>query len=116
MTLQILSTFNEPVNESPKVEKQLKANQILHQDFKGELSSSTGIQSKGLYITKFHPLSSEPETPIVTIISTHYFHIDPTKVQYAPGVYGKTWMRTNTFSPIEQGEDDDSPPYFRIGQ
>lgn len=113
MSLIILQSDNEPVNVPSKVKESLKANQILHQDFKGEISSVTGIQSKGLYITKFHPLSSEPETPILTIISTHYFHIDPSKVQYAPGVYGKTWYKSTSFEPIEM---DGEEPYFRIDQ
>lgn len=108
MALKIISNTDEPVNESPQGETKLKANQISIDNFKGELSSVTGIQSKGMYIAKLHPISSEPETPTCNIISTHYIHIDPdkTKIKYGKGKYGNTWKKDIPFIPIEDDENE----------
>lgn len=105
--LKIIPIKEEPVISPQKVVKQLKANQVTLDNFKGEFSSITGIQSKGMYITKLNGLSSEPETPITTIISDKYIHTDPSKVRVAIGTYGKSWSKIKSFIPIEVGKEDD---------
>ena len=74
--LETLNADNKPVNLASNVKLNLQANQILDKDFQGELSSLTGIQSKGLYIAKINQITCEPERPTITIISEHYIHIE----------------------------------------
>lgn len=105
--MKILSSLDDdikPVNEPLKVEKQLKVNYVLLENFDGELSSFTGIQSKYLYIPRLHPITSEPENPRVNIISNEPFHIDPFKIRIALGIYGKSWIKYTSFIPIEIDE------------
>lgn len=65
MNLKILKKLDDdiqPVNSGTK-STQLQAK---HQIYNGEeLSSVRGVISKNLYIAKLHPLTGEPETPIV---------------------------------------------------
>lgn len=113
MALQIieeLGSNKKPVNE-PKI---LKPNQIRLQDFNGELSSDTGIQSKGLYITRFSGFDSTPDTPTITILSDGYFHIDKSKILYAKGIDGKTWIKKTSFIPIDMVDDKVEDPYINI--
>lgn len=107
MALTILTSNEKPVNVPSKSKEQLKANQILLENFKGELSSVTGIQSKGMYIAKLHPISSEPERPTVTIISTNYIHTDSSKVRVAIGTYGKSWIKRR-FIECDENEQAES--------
>lgn len=65
MNLKILKKLDDdiqPVNSGIK-STQLQAK---HQIYNGEeLSSVRGVISKNLYIAKLHPITGEPQTPIV---------------------------------------------------
>ncbi len=119
--LKITNISEKPVNESPKVEKSLKANQINVRDFRGELSSTTGIQSKNLYISKIGGFDCESQTPIINIVGDGEFHpdcykvkTDNTKRNVIVGRYGDTYLKVRSFVPIEMLDDKVEEPYFRI--
>lgn len=98
MALKILNSLNsadKPVIVSSSIkEKHLQANQIAFKDFNGEISSVTGIVSKGLYIAKINQLTTDCTFPSVNLQSSEYFHIDKSKVRYSKGAYGSTWNKT----------------------
>ena len=100
MGFKIIKPLNvviKPVIIEPKLtimDNQLQAKFQLYQDFKGELSSTTGIQSKGMFIAKIDELSDNISMSNITFLDTNYIHIDKTKFRQAIGVYGKTWMKS----------------------
>ena len=95
--MKILSNLddnNKPVIVRPPVVKQLQANYKFITDLKPEqLSSLTGVVSKGLYIAKINQLNDEIEYPSLFVISEGYFHIKRNTSQIPQGTYGKTWVK-----------------------
>lgn len=77
MSLKIIKQLKdeiEPVIIGDSI-KLLQAKIVIAKNFTGELSSVTGIQSKGLYIAKINPFTCNPEKPTVNIITDTYIHL-----------------------------------------
>lgn len=65
MSFKVINTVTDdvtPVKETSNVST------YMCKDFKGELSSKTGIYSKFMYIGKINQLSGKPENPTIRII------------------------------------------------
>ncbi len=98
----------QPVNIRQDKTELLQAETIFLENFKGELSSVTGIYGKGFFIAKINELTCEVSNPQINIKSSNPIHIT-TSFRIIKGTYGKTWIKRtkiicNEEEQIEQEE------------